>query len=201
MTVSLPRTGAPRKISPRDVSMILRKVRNQPRTTWEDRVNDLKSTGTTVSKASLKFAHDHLDDPEESWEKVLWLDGLNSTRRVWRMKNDECHPKNTIPTVKRHTVTMSSCGKENSAALHASYVGPYRLEKTLGKGQTDDKTGGCFRIVEEYTMDRDGFQELLRCSFKLRVGQTWLSSSLQAVQDKERCASKTCTNNLSSFEL
>uniref|UniRef100_A0A8B9GXS8 BR serine/threonine kinase 2 n=1 Tax=Astyanax mexicanus TaxID=7994 RepID=A0A8B9GXS8_ASTMX len=31
---------------------------------------------------------------------------------------------------------MSSCGKENSAALHASYVGPYRLEKTLGKGQT-----------------------------------------------------------------
>jgi len=24
----------------------------------------------------------------------------NSTNRVWRKKNDECHPKNTIPTVK-----------------------------------------------------------------------------------------------------
>ncbi|KAI4895177.1 hypothetical protein NFI96_005330 [Prochilodus magdalenae] len=60
---------APRKISPRGVSMILRKVRNQPRTTREELVNDLKRAGTTVSKARLKFAHDHLDDPEESWEK------------------------------------------------------------------------------------------------------------------------------------
>ncbi|KAF4081194.1 hypothetical protein AMELA_G00158680, partial [Ameiurus melas] len=31
---------------------------------------------------------------------------------------------------------MSTSGKENSAAQHANYVGPYRLEKTLGKGQT-----------------------------------------------------------------
>ncbi|KAI4892520.1 hypothetical protein NFI96_005751 [Prochilodus magdalenae] len=126
MTVNLPRTGAPRKISPRGVSMILRKVRNQPRTTREELVNDLKRAGTTVSKVTvgntlrrhslkscmarkvpllksahrLKFAHDHLDNPEESWEKVLWSDGLNSTRRVWRTKNNEYYPKNTIPTVK-----------------------------------------------------------------------------------------------------
>ncbi len=32
MTVNLPRTGATCKISPRGVSMILRKVRDQPRT-------------------------------------------------------------------------------------------------------------------------------------------------------------------------
>ncbi|KAI4898438.1 hypothetical protein NFI96_007691, partial [Prochilodus magdalenae] len=129
MTVTLPRTGAPRKISPRGVSVILTKVRNQPRTTRKELVSDLKRAGTTVSKvtvgntlrrhslkscmarkvpllkpahvqARLKFAHDHLDDPEESWEKVLWSDGLNSARRVWRTKNDEYHPKNTIPTVK-----------------------------------------------------------------------------------------------------
>jgi len=25
-------------------------------------------------KACLKFANDHLDDPEESWEKVMWSD-------------------------------------------------------------------------------------------------------------------------------
>ncbi|KAA0723606.1 Serine/threonine-protein kinase BRSK2 [Triplophysa tibetana] len=30
---------------------------------------------------------------------------------------------------------MSSSGKDNSSQ-HANYVGPYRLEKTLGKGQT-----------------------------------------------------------------
>ncbi|XP_056108058.1 serine/threonine-protein kinase BRSK2 isoform X2 [Rhinichthys klamathensis goyatoka] len=31
---------------------------------------------------------------------------------------------------------MSLSGKENSSTPHANYVGPYRLEKTLGKGQT-----------------------------------------------------------------
>ncbi len=83
--------------------MILRKVRDQPRTTREDQVNDLKRAGTTVStvtvsntlhrhglkscsmrkvsllkpahvQARLKFAKDHLDDPEEAWEKVMWSD-------------------------------------------------------------------------------------------------------------------------------
>ncbi len=113
--------------------MILRKVRDQPRTTQEDLVNDLKRAGTTVStvtisnthrhglkscsvckvpllkpahvQARLKFAKDHLDDPEEAWEKVMWSDetkielfGINSTRRVWRKK--DYNPKNTIPTVK-----------------------------------------------------------------------------------------------------
>uniref|UniRef100_A0AAY5KCW6 Transposase Tc1-like domain-containing protein n=1 Tax=Esox lucius TaxID=8010 RepID=A0AAY5KCW6_ESOLU len=136
MTVNLPLSGAPCKISPCVASMIMRKVRDQPRTTRQDLVNDLKRAGTTVSKktisntprrhglkscsarkvpllkpahfqAHLKFANDHLDDPEEEWEKVMWaaetkLDpfGLNSTRRVWRKKMDEYNPKNTIPTVK-----------------------------------------------------------------------------------------------------
>ncbi len=94
MTVNLPQTGAPCKILPRGVSMILRKARDQPRTTLEDLVNDLNRAGTTVSTvtisntlhhhglkscsarkvpllkpahvhARLKFVKDHLDDP---WE-------------------------------------------------------------------------------------------------------------------------------------
>lgn len=36
---------------------------------------------------------------------------------------------------------MSSTGKEGSGAQHAQYVGPYRLEKTLGKGQTGGSSG------------------------------------------------------------
>uniref|UniRef100_A0AAZ3RFF8 Transposase n=1 Tax=Oncorhynchus tshawytscha TaxID=74940 RepID=A0AAZ3RFF8_ONCTS len=136
LTVSHPRSGAPCKISPRGASMIMRKVRDQPRTTRQDLVNDLKRAGTTVSKktisntlrrhglkscsarkvpllkpahvqACLKFANDHLEDPEEEWEKVMWSDetkielfGLNSTRHVWRKKKDEYNHKNTIPTVK-----------------------------------------------------------------------------------------------------
>ncbi len=58
-------------------------------------------------QAHLKFAREHLDDPEEDWENVIWSDetkieifGKNSTCRVWRRKNAELHPKNTIPTVK-----------------------------------------------------------------------------------------------------
>ena len=112
--------------------MMMRKVRDQPSTTQEELVNDLKAVGITVTKrtisntlhreglksccvrkvpllkkahiqAGLKFAKEHLDDPEEA----MWLDetkielfGINSTRRVWRKRNAEYSPKNTIPTVK-----------------------------------------------------------------------------------------------------
>ncbi len=135
-TDNLARSGAPRKISPRGVKMITRTVSKNPRTTRGDLVNDLQRAGTKVSKATisntlrrqglkscsarrvpllkpvhvqarLKFAREHLDDPEEDWENVIWSDetkielfGKNSTCRVWRRKNAELHPKNTIPTVK-----------------------------------------------------------------------------------------------------
>ncbi|KAI4882550.1 hypothetical protein NFI96_034484 [Prochilodus magdalenae] len=54
-----------------------------------------------------KFANEHLDDSETDWEKVLWsketnieLFGINSTCRVWRKRNADYDPKNTILTVK-----------------------------------------------------------------------------------------------------
>ncbi len=53
ITVNLPRTGAPCKISPRGVSVITRTVRNQPRTTREDLANDLKAAGTIVTKKTI----------------------------------------------------------------------------------------------------------------------------------------------------
>ncbi|KAK3561745.1 hypothetical protein QTP86_012992 [Hemibagrus guttatus] len=135
-TDNLPQSGAPRKISPRGLKMITRTVSKNPRTTRGDLVNDLQRAGTKVTKATisntlrrqglkscsarrvpllkpvhvrarLKFAREHLDDPEEDWENVIWSDetkielfGKNSTCRVWRRKNAELHAKNTIPTVK-----------------------------------------------------------------------------------------------------
>ncbi len=134
MTANLPRTGAPCKISPRGVSMILRKVRDQPRTTREDLVNDLKRAGTTVSTVTISNTlHRHglkscsaaqgppaqastCPAPSEvcqrpsTWsrggmgEGHVVLFGLNSSRRVWRKK------KSTIPRTTSQPWSMGGGG-------------------------------------------------------------------------------------------
>ena len=84
VTTNLPRSGAPRKISPRGISMMMRKVRDQPSTTQEELVNDLKAVGTIVTKRTIS--------------NTLHREGLKSCctrkvpllyRPVWRL------PKNT----------------------------------------------------------------------------------------------------------
>ncbi len=66
MTVNPPWTGAPWKILPHGEIMILRKVRNQPRTTRQDPVNDLKRAGTTVSTISNTLHRHGLKSPAQA---------------------------------------------------------------------------------------------------------------------------------------
>ncbi len=53
ITANRHRSGAPCKISPRGVSVIMRTVRNQPRTTQEYLVIDIKAAGTIVTKKTI----------------------------------------------------------------------------------------------------------------------------------------------------
>ena len=59
VTANLPQSGAPRKISPRGISMRMRKVRDQPSTTQEELVDDLKAVGTTVTKRTISNTLHH----------------------------------------------------------------------------------------------------------------------------------------------
>ncbi|MCJ8730314.1 hypothetical protein PDJAM_G00182870 [Pangasius djambal] len=124
ITTNCPRSGAPCKISPHGVRMIMRKVRDQPRTTREELVNDLKAVGTTVTRqtigntichhrlkscsarkvpllkeahvqARLKFANEHLNDSEGLGESAV----RSGTRRRYHddgISDDEIEGKRTF---------------------------------------------------------------------------------------------------------
>ncbi len=53
ITINRPRSGAPCKISPHGVRMIMRTMRDQPRTARKELVNYLKAVGTTVTKQTI----------------------------------------------------------------------------------------------------------------------------------------------------
>ena len=59
VATNLSQSGAPRKISPCGISMMMRKVRDQPSTTQEELVNDLKAVGTTVMKRTISNTLHH----------------------------------------------------------------------------------------------------------------------------------------------
>lgn len=102
-TLSMPRTGRPRKITERAVRTIVRTVTHTPRTTCHDLQNDLKASGIkvchhTISRAlsreglrsrtprrtpllkerhvlaRLKYANEYLNKPVRFWNTVLWSD-------------------------------------------------------------------------------------------------------------------------------
>ncbi|KAI4874691.1 hypothetical protein NFI96_027315, partial [Prochilodus magdalenae] len=79
-------TGAPRKISPGGVSVILRKVRNQPRTTREELVNDLRRAGTTVSKTQAQNTERQI---EEEFEKLHQFLRDEEAARIAALRKEE----------------------------------------------------------------------------------------------------------------
>ena len=112
VTANLPWSGAPCKIMPHGISMMMRKVRDEPSTTHVELVNDLKADleSSVTHREGLKSccvrkvpllnkAHVQVRLPKNTWMIRRRL-GINSTRRVWWKRNAEYSPKNAIPTVK-----------------------------------------------------------------------------------------------------
>ncbi len=81
ITLNLPQSGAPCKISSRGLSMIMRTVRNQPRTTREDLVNNLKTAGTIAGPAprggvrglSRPLTQDECENRFYLWNIMVYL--------------------------------------------------------------------------------------------------------------------------------
>ncbi len=107
ITVNLTRSGAPCKISPRGVSMIMRTVRNQPRTTREDLVNDLKAAGTIVTKKQL-VTHYAVKDWNPAAPTRSPCSRKHMYRHVW-----------SLPMIQRRT-GWKCCGqmRPKSSSLH-----------------------------------------------------------------------------------
>ena len=54
LTINHPPSGTPLKISQRGVNLMMRNVRKQPRTAWQELVDDRKAAGTTVTKMTIR---------------------------------------------------------------------------------------------------------------------------------------------------
>ena len=139
-------------------------------------------------QARLKFAKEHLNDPEETWEKVMWSDetkielfGINSTRRVWRKRNAEYNPKNTIPTV-----------KHGGGNLMLWDVSPLR-------GQ-DDFTVSMLRSLTG-TKRRPGLRQNRRCLFKAEKSKTSKSEMRTQPRSKGKRIVKRSLRSLTVIKM
>ncbi|KAK3566533.1 hypothetical protein QTP86_034036 [Hemibagrus guttatus] len=188
-TDNLPRSVAPRKISPRGVKMITRTVSKNPRTTRGDLVNDLQRAGTKVTKATisntprrqglkscsarrvpllkpvhvrarLKFAREHLDDPEEDWENVIWP----TTRRKEHKGPVQCvlgsshgrgpqRPKPWTKNLAFGTWNVTSLGGKESELVRE--VEQYRLE-IVGLASTHSLGSGTQLLERGWTIFYSG---------------------------------------------
>ncbi|KAI4902691.1 hypothetical protein NFI96_007993 [Prochilodus magdalenae] len=124
-------------------------------------------------QARLKFATEHINDSEGDWEKVLWSDetkielfGLNSTRRVWRKKNTEYDPKNTIPTVQHGGGAVDS-GINNDATSSSSSSPPPLISKYVRPSRCIEFQGSkhctCEQGYSIYSQDRGLCTDIDEC--------------------------------------
>ncbi|KAI4874696.1 hypothetical protein NFI96_021606, partial [Prochilodus magdalenae] len=148
-------TGAPPKISPRGVSMILRKVRNQPRTTREELVNDLKRAGTTVSKVTVGTT-DHFSVP------MLLADVLVTFECWWCFHTRGSMRRTLQPTQVAQVVQLIQDGTSMRAVARRFAVSVSIVSRAWRRyqetGQYTRRRGGGRRRAT--TQQQDGYLRL-----------------------------------------
>ncbi len=167
ITINLPRTGAPCKISPRGVSMIMRTVRNQPRTTREDLITDLKAAGTIVTKKTIG--------------NTLRREGLKSCK-LPLLKKAHVQPVWSLPMIQRRT-GWKSCGQmrpKSSSLASTQLYAAYDPKKTIPPSNMEVETlcfGGVFLLRGQDNCTASKGRWTGPCTVRtraLKMGREWV---------------------------
>ncbi|KAK3547100.1 hypothetical protein QTP86_011677 [Hemibagrus guttatus] len=220
-TDNLPPSGAPRKISHRGVKMITRTVSKNPRTTGGDLVNDLQRAGTKVTKATisntlrrqgltscsarrvpllkpvhvrarLKFAREHLDDPEEDWENVIWSDETKIELFAKPIAASMLDPVVTFPPA-----VKTVFGRGNPGATVAKPTG----EKAgASDGRNDIRAPRSDKPDLEKAYDRVPREELWYCMRKSGVAEKYVRV-VQDMYERSRTVVRCAVGQTEEFNV
>ncbi len=136
-TISQRRSGRPRKLTPRQERLLMRRVEENRHASSLQLSKEVESqTGVTISHDTIRrtlqrngmhgcrprkkprVCQAHADKDEDYWDSILWSDetkinvfGTDGFKTVWRCKGEEYKEKCMVPTVKHGggSVLMWGC--------------------------------------------------------------------------------------------
>ncbi|KAK3570383.1 hypothetical protein QTP86_019253 [Hemibagrus guttatus] len=180
-TDTLPRSGAPRKISLRGVKMITRTVSKNPRTTRGDLVNDLQRAGTKVAKATIsnttppgtQILQCQTNSDESAYREEIqslsaWCSMNNLTLNA--MKTKELIVDFWKSKSSRHSPTSTGKGRELADMMERRKVDILCVQETRWKGSKARSIGAGFKLFY-YGVDskRNGVGVVLKEEFVRNV--------------------------------